>query len=169
MESRKETKVGGKQVTLLGPRLTTGTKAPDFTLLDNSLNPKSLKDFAGKKLLISVALSLDTSVCDAQARRFNEAASAFGSDVAVLTVTMDLPYTQKRWCGAAGVERVITLSDHRDASFGKAYGILMEELRLLNRSIFIVDTAGIIRYIEILQENGNQPDYDKALSALKSL
>lgn len=169
MERRKETKMGGNPVTLLGPKLEIGKKAPDFTVLDNSQSPKQLKDFAGKKILLSVVPSLDTSVCDTQTRKFNEAASGFGKDVVILTISMDLPFAQKRWCGGAGVDRVITLSDHKDASFGTAYGLLIEEKRLLNRAVITVDTSGVVRYIEVVQDNGNHPDYEKALAALKEL
>lgn len=169
MIRRTETAMGGNPVTLIGPKPEPGKKAPDFEVLDNSLSPKRLKDFAGKKILISVVPSLDTSVCDVQTRRFNEAASGFEPDVVVLTISMDLPFAQKRWCGAAGVDRVITLSDHRNADFGTAYGLLIEELRLLNRAIIIVDAAGVIRYSEIVAENHNHPDYEKALEALKKI
>lgn len=120
-------------------------------------------------MLISVVPSLDTGVCDAQTRRFNEEAASFGDDVVVLTISMDLPFAQKRWCGANGIENVITLSDHRDASFGEAYGVLMKELRLLARSIFVINEAGEVTYTEYVPEGTNHPDYDRALEALKTL
>lgn len=169
MKRRKETKMGGNLVTLLGPKLEPGKKAPDFTLLDNSQSPKSLNDFRGKKILLNIVVSLDTSVCDMQTRKFNEAASGYGPDVVILTISMDLPAAQKRWCGAAGVDRVITLSDHKDAAFGTAYGLLIEEKRLLNRAVVVIDPSGIVRYIEVLADNSNQPDYEKALAALKNI
>ncbi|ORC35334.1 lipid hydroperoxide peroxidase [Marispirochaeta aestuarii] len=159
----------GNAITLVGQELKVGDKAPDFTVLDNELMPKSLSDYAGKKKLISVVPSLDTGVCDAQTRRFNEEASKLGADVVILTISMDLPFAQKRWCGAAGVDQVITLSDHRDADFGQRYGMLIKELRLLNRGIFVVDENDVIRYIETVKENTNHPDYDAALKALKAL
>ncbi len=166
---RSVTTMAGNSVTLVGPDLKVGDKAPDFTVLDNDLNPKTLSDFSGKKKLISVVPSLDTGVCDAQTRRFNEAASSFGENIVVLTISMDLPFAQARWCGAAGVDRVVTLSDHRDADFGQRYGLLIKELRLLNRSIFIVDESDVIRYIEIVEENTNHPDYNAALAAMMEL
>ena len=166
---RQITKMGGNVITLEGREVTVGEKAPDFMVLDNELIPKFLKDFSGKIKLISVVPSLDTGVCDAQTRKFNELASGFSENVVVLTISMDLPFAQKRWCGAAGVDRVITLSDHREANFGLNYGVLIKELRLLNRSIFIVDKEDIIRYIEIVEENYNHPDYKEAIKSLKSI
>jgi len=166
---RRITKMGGNPVTLVGPELKTGDPAPGFTVLDNGLNPKSLEDFKGKIKMVSVVPSLDTKVCDMQTRRFNEIAAGFSDEVVVLTISMDLPFAQERWCGAAGVERVITLSDHRDASFGNSYGLLIKELRLLNRSVLIIDSDDVIRYIEIVEENHELPDYEKALEALKEV
>lgn len=165
---RKETKMGGNEITLTGPKLKPGDKAPDFTVLDNDLLPKTLEDYKGKIKLISVVPSIDTGVCAVQTRKFNEAAADFSGDVAVLTVSMDLPFAQKRWCGAEGIDRVETLSDHKYASFGENYGVLIKELRLLNRSIFIVDKNDKITYVEMVEENHDHPDYDAALDALKS-
>lgn len=156
-------------VTLIGEEVTVGSTAPAFTVVDNGLGEKTLKDFAGKKLLISVVPSLDTGVCDAQTRRFNEEAAGFGDDVVILTISMDLPFAQKRWCGSNGIENVLTLSDHRDSSFGDAYGVRMQELRLLARSIFVIDAAGTVTYTEYVPEGTDHPDYDKALEALKAL
>lgn len=161
--------MGGNLITLIGPELKEGEGAPDFTVLDNDLLPKHLDDYRGKIKLISVVPSLDTKVCDVQTRKFNELAVDMSLDTVVLTISMDLPFAQKRWCGNAGVERVETLSDHRYASFGEAYGVLIDELRLLNRSIFIIDKEDVIRYIEIVAENHDHPDYDKALEALQTL
>ncbi|MFP4491322.1 MAG: thiol peroxidase [Spirochaetaceae bacterium] len=169
MQERQTTKMGGNDITLLGPVLKVGDKAPDFTVLDTDLIPKTINDYEGKTLLISVVPSLDTGVCDMQTRKFNEMAADLSQDVAVLTVSMDLPFAQKRWCGAAGIERVETLSDHRWADFGEKYGVLIKELRLLNRSIFIVDQEGTIRYIELVEENHNHADYETAIEALKKL
>ena len=157
----------GNPLTLVGEELKVGGKAPDFTALDNDLNPKSLADFAGKVVVISSVPSLDTPVCDLQTRRFNSEAEALGSDVAILTLSMDLPFAQKRWCGAAGAKAVVTLSDHREASFGKSYGLLVKELRLLARAVLVVDKEGVIRYQQVVPELTNEPDYDSALAAVK--
>jgi thiol peroxidase len=161
--------LGGKPVTLLGPELKVGDKAPDFTLVGNDLGPVKLADFAGKPIIISVVLSLDTGICDTETRRFNVEAANLGPDVAVLTVTMDLPFTMKRWCGAAGIDRVVTASDHRTAEFGQAYGVLMKDLRVLARAVFVVDRGGVIRYIQLLKEVGTEPDYAPILAAVKAL
>ncbi|WP_010303770.1 thiol peroxidase [Kurthia senegalensis] len=160
---------GNQPVTLVGKELSVGDQAPDFKVLDNARSEKTLADFKGQKLLISVVPSLDTGVCDAQTRRFNEAASELGEGYKVLTISMDLPFAQKRWCGNAGVENVETLSDHYAASFGEAYGVLMQEHRLLARSIFVVNEAGEVTYVEYVSEGTNHPDYEKALEALKAL
>lgn len=160
---------GNQPVTLVGKELSVGDQAPDFKVLDNARSEKTLADFKGQKLLLSVVPSLDTGVCDAQTRRFNEAASELGEGYKVLTISMDLPFAQKRWCGNAGVENVETLSDHYAASFGEAYGVLMQEHRLLARSIFVVNEAGEVTYVEYVSEGTNHPDYEKALAALKAL
>ncbi len=159
----------GNPLTLLGPEVKTGDTAPDFTLLDNDLNPVSLKDLAGKVLIISAVPSLDTPVCDMETRRFNQEASSMGDDVRILTVSMDLPFAQKRWCGNAGVDRVQTLSDHKDASFGTAYGVLIEELRLLARCVFVVDKAGTIAGVHMVKEVTDEPDYDAVLEMAKNV
>jgi len=156
-------------LTLVGDGLSKGDKAPDFNLLDNDLNPVSLGNFKGKVCLLVTVPSLDTPVCDAETRRFNQEASRLGTDVSVLTVSMDLPFAQKRWCGAAGIERVKTLSDHRDASFGQSYGVLIKELRLLARAVFVVDGQGVIQYEQTVGEIVNEPDYEAALEAVKKL
>jgi thiol peroxidase len=166
---RQITKMGGNPITLVGPELKVGESAPDFTVIDNALNPKSLKDFEGKIKMISVVPSLDTKVCDMQTRRFNEMAVGFSDNVVVLTISMDLPFAQGRWCGAAGVDRVITLSDHLEASFGNNYGLLIKELRLLNRAVLLIDTGNVIRYIEIVEENHELPNYEKVLEALSKI
>ncbi|MBN1163466.1 MAG: thiol peroxidase [Candidatus Krumholzibacteriota bacterium] len=166
---RQITTMGGNPITLIGPEIKVGDTAPDFTVLDNSLDPKTLADFGKKIKLISVAPSLDTGVCDTQNRKFNELAANLSDNVVVLTITVDLPFAQKRWCGAAGIDRVITLSDHRDVSFGKNYGVLIKEVRLLNRAVFILDENNVVRYIEIVKEVSHEPDYDKAMEALGKL
>jgi len=159
----------GNPKTVIGPKLKVGEKAPDFELLNNDLAEVRLKNSAGKIRLISVVPSLDTGICDAQTRRFNEEAAKFGSDVVVLTVSVDLPFAQKRWCGAAGIDRVETLSDHLDMNFGDAYGTHIKELRLEQRSIFIVDKNDVIRYVQYVPEVAQHADYDEALAALKSI
>jgi thiol peroxidase len=159
----------GNAVTLLGPELKAGDKAPDFSLLKNDMSPATLGDYAGKVIVLSVVPSLDTPVCDTQTRKFNEKASALGDDVVVLTVSVDLPFAQARWCGAAGVDRVVTLSDHREAAFGAAYGLLIKGLRLLARAVLVVDRDGVIRYTQIVSEVATEPDYDAALAAAKNI
>ena len=159
----------GKPLTLLGEDVKVGQKAPDCELVANDLSTVKLSSFRGRVCIISSVPSLDTHVCDIETRRFNEEASKLGSDTMVLTISMDLPFAQKRWCGAAGVERVQTLSDHRDAAFGKAYGVLIKELRLLARAIFIVDKTGVVRYIQVVPELSQEPDYDTVLKAAKEL
>ncbi|MBS7345845.1 MAG: thiol peroxidase [Caryophanon sp.] len=156
-------------VTLLGTEVKVGDKAPNFSVLANDLSPVTLEDTAGKVRLISVVPSLDTGVCDQQTRKFNEAAAELGENVVVLTVSVDLPFAQKRWCAAAGIENVQTVSDHRDLSFGKAYGVAIEELRLLARAIFVVDGEGNVTYVEYVSEATNHPDYDAAIAAVKQL
>ena len=156
----------GGPLTLVGPEIKVGQKAPDFTVLDNGLGAKSLKDFAGKTVVISVTPSLDTPVCDAQLRKFNDSATKLGDDVVVLNISMDLPFANKRFCSVAGIEKAVTLSDHRDASFGTAYGVLIKELRLLARSIFVVGKDGIVKYSEIVPEVTHNPSFDKALAAI---
>jgi thiol peroxidase len=157
----------GKPVTLIGPEVNVGQAVPDCELVANDLSPVKLSSFRGKVCVIASVPSLDTSVCDKETRRFNEEAQQLGDDVVVLTVSMDLPFAQKRWCGAAGVENVRTLSDHREASFGKAYGVLIKELRLLARAVFVVDKEGVIRYIQTVKEVSNEPDYEAALKATR--
>ena len=161
-------KFKGNPLTLLGPEIKVGSKAPDFQVLAQDLSPLTLVSAKGKTLLISVVPSLDTPVCDAQTRRFNQEAATL-PNVDILTVSMDLPFAQKRWCGAAGIDRVNVVSDHKEAAFGKAYGVLIKELRLLSRSIFIVDGAGTVRYVEYVPEVTAHPNYDAALAAVRQL
>jgi thiol peroxidase len=159
----------GNPLTLLGPELKTGDEAPDFEALTVDLQPFALSSLKGKVVIISSVPSLDTSVCDTETRKFNGRAAELGDDVEILTVSMDLPFAQKRWCGAAGVDRVKTLSDHRTASFGEAYGVLIKELRLLARVVFVVDREGVIRYVQVVEEVGDEPDYDAVINAVKEL
>jgi thiol peroxidase len=159
----------GNPITLIGPELKVGDKAPDFVAIDNDLNPVSFDSFRGKVCILSSVPSLDTPVCDMETRRFNDEAARLGEDVEILTISMDLPFAQKRWCGAAGVDKVHTLSDHRDAAFGLAYGVLIKDLRLLARAVFVVDEDGIIRYAELVNEIASEPNYDSVMKAVKEI
>ena len=159
----------GNPITLMGTEPQVGDKAPDFVAIDNDLNPVSFDSFRGKVCIVSSVPSLDTPVCDMETRRFNDEAGRLGDDVEILTISMDLPFAQKRWCGAAGVDRVQTLSDHRDAAFGQAYGVLIKGFRLLARAVFVVDKEGTIRYMELVKEIASEPDYDSLLTAVKEL
>jgi len=159
----------GNPLTLVGPALKPGDTAPDATLLDNDLNPVKISSYLGKTCIISAVTSLDTAVCDVETRRFNQEAAKTGDDTVILTISMDLPFAQKRWCGGAGIDRVITLSDHLNAEFGTAYGVLIKELRLLARTVFIIDASGVIQYVQRVKENSNEPDYDAVLKALSEL
>ncbi|MFH1351912.1 MAG: thiol peroxidase [Pseudomonadota bacterium] len=159
----------GNPLTLLGNELKVGDGAPDVEIFDNNLSPVKLSSFRGKVSVISSVPSLDTPVCDMETRRFNEEAGKLGDDVVILTISMDLPFAQKRWCGAAGVDKVITLSDHRDAAFGRAYGVLIKELRLLARAVFVVDKKGTIQYVQLIREVAEEPDYAAALNAVNKL
>ena len=169
MERKGVVTVKGNQVTLIGSEVKVGNKAPDFTVLDGDLKEVRLGDFAGKIKVISVSASLDTPVCDMQARRFNQETAQLPDDVVILNITMDLPFAISRFCTTAGIDKIKALSDHRDASFGNAYGVLIKELRLLARSIFIIDKDDVIRYIEIVPELTHHPDYDKALKTVKKI
>ena len=159
----------GSPLTLIGDALEVGDAAPDVTVLGNDLSEVALASFRGKAVVIASVPSLDTPVCDLQTRRFNEEAAGLAGDVEVLTVSMDLPFAQARWCGAAGIRRVTTLSDHRDAAFGTACGVLIRELRLLARAVFVVDRDGVIRYIQVVPEITDEPDYAAALDAVREL
>ncbi len=159
----------GKSLTLQGKEVEVGDKAPNFTVIANDLSAVDFSSFRGRICIITSVPSLDTSTCDTMTRRFNEEAAKLGSDVAVLTISMDLPFAQKRWCGAAGIKNVQTLSDYREASFGTAYGVLIKGLRLLARAVFVVDREGAIRYAQLVNELSNEPDYQAVLDAVKRL
>ena len=159
----------GSPLTLVGTRVEVGDLAPDFEVVANDLSPVKLSSFRGKVCIISSVPSLDTPVCDTMTHRFNEEATSFGDDVVVLTISMDLPFAQKRWCGAAGVKNVQTFSDHRDASFGNAFGVLIKELRLLARAVFVIGKDGIVRYKQIVEELTDEPDYEAVLKAVKGV
>jgi thioredoxin-dependent peroxiredoxin len=160
--------LGGNPVTLVGELVKVGDKAKDFTALANDLKPQKLSDYDGKIRIISSVLSVDTGICSAQTRRFNEEAAKM-NDVVILTISADLPFTLGRFCAAEGIDKVITLSDQKDNDFGLKYGFLIEEFRVLARGIVVIDRAGVVRYIEYLKEVGTHPDYDKALEAAKNL
>ncbi|MGN8234981.1 thiol peroxidase [Priestia flexa] len=160
-------KFKGNDVTLLGNQVKVGDKAPNFTVLANDLSEVTLDDTKGSVRLISVVPSIDTGVCDAQTRRFNEEASKL-DNVKVLTVSVDLPFAQKRWCGSNGIENVQTVSDHRDLSFGEAFGVAIKELRLLARSVFVVNSNDEVTYVEYLPEVTNHPNYEAAIEAAKA-
>lgn len=168
MEKRSVTTFAGNPVTLLGKEVKVGDKAPEFTAIKGDLSPFTLKDVEGKIKLISVVPSIDTGVCELQTIRFNKEASEL-KDAVIITISMDLPFAQARFCGAKGIENAIVVSDHKDASFGINYGFLMEEFRLLNRGIVVIDKDDVVRYVEYVKENTNHPDYDKAIAAVKSL
>ncbi|MDD5459275.1 MAG: thiol peroxidase [Phycisphaerae bacterium] len=159
----------GSPLTVVGVVPEVGQDCPDCTFVSNDLSPVRLSDYAGKICIITSVPSLDTGVCDTMTRKFNEEASDLGDAVTVLTVSMDLPFAQKRWCGAAGVKNVVTLSDYRNAEFGEKFGVLIKELRLLARAIFIVDKQGKIRYKQLVQEQTNEPDYAEVIKAVKKL
>jgi thiol peroxidase len=159
----------GNPLTLVGNEVKVGEKAPDFMVLDNDLTPVQFSSYRGKVCILSSVPSLDTPVCDTETRKFNEEATRLGTDILILTISMDLPFAQKRWCAAAGVDKVKTLSDHRDASFGTSFGVLIKDLRLLARAVFLVDRQGALQYIQFVKELTKEPDYDAILSALKKL
>lgn len=159
----------GGPLTLVGAEIKVGDKAPDFTVLANDLSEVTLGTDAEKARLLVSAPSLDTPVCDAEAKRFNDEAANFGDQVVVYTISCDLPFAQARWCGASNAENIKTLSDHRSVSFGEAYGTHIKELRLLSRAIFLVDADNVVRYVEYVPEVTEHPNYDAALQAVKSL
>jgi thiol peroxidase len=159
----------GNPITLIGPELAVGDQAPDFSLNKSLTEVVSLQDYAGKVKLISVVPSIDTGVCDAQTRRFNEEAAALGDNVIVLTVSVDTPFAQSRWCAAAGIDKVVMLSDYKNNSFGEAYGVLIKELALDMRSIFVLDESNNVKYVEYLPEMTEHPNYEAAIEAVKAL
>jgi thioredoxin-dependent peroxiredoxin len=167
MERPGATTLKGNPLTLIGPELKAGDKAPDFNLVDNGLKNVTLADTGNNVRILSVVPSLDTPVCDAQTKRFNEEASKLPG-VDILSVSMDLPFAQKRWCGAFGVDKVKMLSDHRDGSFGSHYGTLIKELRIESRAIFVLDRNNTVRHAEYVKEVAEHPNYDAALSAARA-
>jgi thiol peroxidase len=167
MERPGATTMKGNPKTLVGPELKVGDAAPDFALVDGSLKTVTLKDTGNQVRIISVIPSLDTPVCDAQTKRFNEEAAKMPG-VDIITVSMDLPFAQKRWCGAFGVDKVKMLSDHKDASFGTNYGTLIKDLRIESRAIFVLDADNQIRHAEYVKEVADFPNYETALAAARS-
>ena len=162
-------KMKGNPMTLIGPQIKPGDKASSFSVRTQDLKPFTLDDTRGKIRLFSVVPSLDTPVCDMQTRRFNEEAARLGDKVEIITVSMDLPFAQKRWCGAAGIDKIKVVSDYYDRSFAQAYGTLIKELHLECRAIFVVDGKDTVRYVEYVPEVTDHPNYEKALAAVKSL
>jgi len=161
--------IHGDPLTLVGDEIKVGSQAPDVELLDNDLNPVKLSSYLGKVLVIASVPSLDTPVCDIETRRFNDEAANLGSDIELVTISMDLPFAQKRWCGVAGITRIKTLSDHRQADFGMAYGVLIKELRLLARAIFILDRRGTVQYVQLIKEVADEPNYEEVLQTLNTM
>jgi thiol peroxidase len=170
MEERKgAVTLKGNPFTLVGREIKAGDKAPDVELLDNDLKPVRVSSFKGKVVVVSAVPSLDTPTCDMETRRFNTEAAKLGEDIVILTVSTDLPFAQKRWCGAAGVDKVKTVSDHREAAFGQSYGVLIKELRLLARAIFVIDRNGVVQYVQLVKEVAQEPDYAAVIAAAKKL
>ncbi|QJC51590.1 thiol peroxidase [Paenibacillus albicereus] len=169
MAQERQASFKGNPITLVGPELQAGDKAPAFTLNKSLVDTATLGDYAGKVKLISVVPSIDTGVCDAQTRRFNEEAAKLGDNVAVLTVSADLPFAQARWCGAAGIDKVVLLSDYKGNEFGQAYGVYIKEFGLDMRSIFVLDADDTIRYVEVLGEMTEHPNYEAAVEAVRAL
>ncbi len=162
-------KMKGKEFALSGKPVEVGQKSADFEVLDEKLEPVKLSDLAGRICVITSVPSLDTPVCDVMTHRFNAEAAKLGDDVAVLTISMDLPFAQKRWCGNAGVQNIRVVSDYKLASFGEAFGVLIKELRLLARAVFVLDKDGVVRYVQIVPEITEEPDYEQAIEAVKEL
>jgi len=159
----------GNPLTLAGTPVIVGATAPAFTVLATDLSPVTQDVLKGRTSVVITVPSLDTPVCDIETRRFNKEATALGAQVQVLCISADLPFAQGRWCGAANTKNVRALSDHRDLSFGMAYGVVLKDLRLLARAVFIIDAGCIVRYIELVPEITKEPDYDAALAAAKGI
>lgn len=168
MERKGAVTLKGNPLTLIGPELRVGDKAPDFACIDNTLKPVRLSDTAGRVRIFSVVPSLDTPVCDAQTKRFNEEA-ARTPGMEIYTISVDLPFGQKRYCNNFGIDNIKMLSDHRDISFGENYGTLIKELRIESRAIFVLDKDNVLRHVQYVREVGEHPDYESALKAARSL
>ncbi len=168
--SKRTITLQGRELTLIGDEVKVGDKAPDFKVISNDMTPmKFYRSYRDKIVLISSVPSLDTPVCDLETRKFNSEAQKLSSDIEIITISMDLPFAQKRWCGANGIDRVKTYSDYIKADFGKSYGVLIKELRLLARCVFLIDRDGIIRYIQLVKEISNEPNYDEIISEIKKV
>lgn len=159
----------GSPLILVGDEVKVGQPAPDFTAASNDLSPYTLSDDKGKVVVLSAVPSLDTPVCDTETRKFNEIAASLGDDVEIVTISMDLPFAQARWCGAAGVERVRTVSDYKGADFGNKYGLLIKELHLLARAVLVVDRQGVVQYVQLVPEVTEEPDYEAVIEAVRKL
>ena len=159
----------GNPLTLIGPEVRVGSQAPDFVVIAQDLSPVTWSDTKGKIRVVSAVPSIDTPVCDQQTRRFNQEAASLPGNVEVWTISMDLPFAQKRWCGAAGIDKIKVLSDSRDAGFGTAWGTLIKELRLVTRAVFVVDAQNVVRHAEYVKEVTTHPNYDAALAALRQI
>jgi len=168
-ERNNVTTFQGNPLTLVGDELSIGQAAPDCQMLDDQLNPVKLSSYKDKVCVICSVPSLDTPVCDTEVRRFNTEAAGLSDDIQIIVVSMDLPFAQARWCGAAEVDNLITLSDYRDAEFANAFGLLIKELRLLARAVYILDKSGTVAYAQILDDITKEPDYDAAIDAAKKL
>lgn len=161
--------MGGNPITLIGNEVKVGDKAPNFTALNKDLSPVSLSDFSGKKIILTSFPSIDTGICSMQTIRFNKEASQLGNDVVIITISNDLPFAISRYCATNGIENAVTLSDYRDIEFANNYGMLIKELRLLGRAVFVIDKDGIIRHIEVAKEIKSELNYDAALKVLKEI
>ena len=168
MERPGATTLKGNPLTLIGPELKPGDAAPDFTLVDNGLKPVTLKDTGSQVRILSVVPSLDTPVCDAQTKRFNDEVAKLPG-VEIIAVSMDLPFAQKRWCGNFGIDKIKMLSDHKSGSFGEHYGTLIKDMRIESRAIFVLDKDDTIKHVEYVKEVADHPNYETALAAARSL
>jgi thiol peroxidase len=169
MERAGAVTMKGNPLTLLEEGLAVGQKAPSFTVLSNDMKETSSDDFKEKIKLIASVPSLDTPICDLEIKRFNDEASKLSKDLIIIFVSMDLPFAQKRFCHDNNIKKVKTFSDYRDADFGRKYGVLIKELRLLARAIFIIDSGDTVRYVEYVSELTSHPNYEAALQALKGV
>ena len=170
MANERTVTMKGKPMRLNGSEVKVGDTAPDFVAVENDLSTFQFSSLRGKKVcIIACVPSLDTGVCDRETHKFNEEAGALAPEVQILTISMDLPFAQKRWCEAGSVKNLKTLSDHRDASFALAYGVLLKDLRLEARAIFVVDKAGKVQYVQLVPEIAQEPDYEAAIAAAKKL
>lgn len=165
--NREKVKFQGNPVTLIGKEIKTGDNAPDFSVINNELKPVNLSDFDGKVKILSVFPSVDTGVCSKQNHRFNEEASKLSEDIVILAISNDLPFALSRFCGAEGIDKVVTLSDHKDLDFSMKYGFLIEEMRLLARGVVVIDKDNKVKHVEYVPEIGQEPNYDAAIKAAK--